>query len=188
MAKEKKSKEEKVTLERVYNVPLRKEWLKTPPYKRAKKAVIALKEFMQRHMKSENILIGKFANLKIWEHGIKNPPHHIQVKAVKFEDNHVFVELDAKPKEKVPSVLVKARAKYEKRPKKEEAPATPEQAEIKELEAKEKEIKAEQAVKAQEIQKEEVKELKKEKPKLKPAKIPKEEKHEIAHQQAPAGH
>ena len=37
MAKE-KIKEPKVVLERTYNVPLRKEWLKAPKWKRAKKA------------------------------------------------------------------------------------------------------------------------------------------------------
>lgn len=189
--KSKEKAEEKIILERVYNVPLRREWLKSPRYKRAKKAGIALKEFMQRHMKSEDIRVGNYANMKIWERGIKNPPHHIQVKAVKFEDGHVFVELDAKPKEKVPSVLLKARAKAEKKPKrekKEEESKTLEEAEIKGLESKEKEIKKEEAAKAQEIQKEEIKELKKEKPRLKPAKVPAPEHNEIQHQQAPAGH
>lgn len=158
MAEEKKEKKEKpseVVLERVYNVPLRKEWLKTPKYKRAKKAGKALKQFISKHMKSENVKIGKFANLDIWKHGIKNPPHHIKVKAVKYKDGSIFAELDGKSlKEKVPAALRKSRAKEEKKPKKDdkiEKPKAP-------VEAKE-DSKAE---KAKEIQKEELKDIKKE--------------------------
>ena len=54
----KKKEEPKIVLERVYNVPLRKEFLKAPRYKRAKKAVTALKQFLVRHMKSDKIKIG----------------------------------------------------------------------------------------------------------------------------------
>ena len=86
------AKEEK-KVERVYNVPLRKEWLKAPKYKRAKKAVKALREFLARHMRSENVLIGRKANLKIWERGMESPPHHIQVKVLKDSDGTVRAEL-----------------------------------------------------------------------------------------------
>ena len=56
MAKKEKKKEDKkkkgepnVVLERSYNVPLRREWLKSPRYKRSKKAiseVVTLKEYI----------------------------------------------------------------------------------------------------------------------------------------------
>ncbi|MBW2968129.1 60S ribosomal protein L31 [Candidatus Woesearchaeota archaeon] len=65
--------------EATYTIPLRKEWQKTPPYKRAKKAVAAVRKFVQKHMKYESVLIGPKLNLKLWEHGIKNPPHHVKV-------------------------------------------------------------------------------------------------------------
>jgi|SRR3989344_543218 len=80
-------------LERTYNVPLRRACEKAPLYKRAKTALRVLKEFMVRHMKSENIKIGRHANLKIWEKGIKHPPHHIKVTAIKDKDGLVRVEL-----------------------------------------------------------------------------------------------
>ena len=57
--KKKKKEEKKIILERVYNVPLRKEWLKSPKNKRAKKAVTALKKFLVRHMKSDKIKVAK---------------------------------------------------------------------------------------------------------------------------------
>ncbi len=80
-------------IERVYNVPLRKEWLKVPKYKRAKKAVAALREFLQKHMKSENVKLGPEVNKLLWVHGIKNPPHHVKVTVMKNDDGRVDAEL-----------------------------------------------------------------------------------------------
>lgn len=165
MADKSKSKEEKIILERVYNVPLRREWLKVPRYRRAKKALNALRQFVSKHMKSENVKIGVNANLDIWKHGIKNPPHHLKVKCTKYEDGKVVAELEAVPKLRIPSVLLKARAKAEKKPKKEK---TKEETPIEKLEEKEKEVKAENAEKSKEIEAEEVKEMKKESQSPKP--------------------
>lgn len=89
----KKEKKVKGILERTYNIPLRKEWLKAPRYKRAKKAVKAIREFLMKHMKSEEVKVGKHLNLKIWEHGIKNPPHHVKVNAIKYDNGVVKAEL-----------------------------------------------------------------------------------------------
>ena len=80
-------------LERTYNVPLRKEWLKVPKYKRSKKAVTALREFLIKHMKSENIKLDKELNSSIWVNGIKNPPHHVAVTAIKDAEGLVKVSL-----------------------------------------------------------------------------------------------
>ncbi|MBC8500158.1 MAG: 60S ribosomal protein L31 [Nanoarchaeota archaeon] len=151
---EKKKPEKKVTLERAYNVPLRKGWLKAPRYKRSKKAVKTLREFLQRHMKSDNIKLGMYVNEHIWKHGIKNPPHHVKVKAVKYDDGTVKAELEgfefkeavkAKPKEEKPTGL---KGKLQKAMGKEE----------KEEEVKEEEVKEE---KVEEIKKEKKKEAKK---------------------------
>ncbi len=82
-------------LERTYNVPLRKEWLKAPKYRRSKKAVKAVREFLAKHMKADisEVKLGKHLNEEVWKHGIKNPPHHIRVNAVKEEGGKVFAEL-----------------------------------------------------------------------------------------------
>jgi large subunit ribosomal protein L31e len=80
-------------LERVYNIPLRKEWLKVSPIKRSKKATTAVKEFLTRHMKSNNVKLGKHLNENIWARGIKKPPHHIKVTAIKDDEGIVRAEL-----------------------------------------------------------------------------------------------
>jgi large subunit ribosomal protein L31e len=81
------------TLERSFNVPLRKGFIDTPKYKRTKKAVHTLQEFIRRHMKSDNVKLGKNLNAALWKHGIKNPPHHVEVTAFKDEKGIVKVEL-----------------------------------------------------------------------------------------------
>lgn len=99
-------------MERTYTVPLRKEFQKAPKYKRAKKAVKALREFVQKHMKTKDVLIGPKVNLKIWNKGIKNPPHHVKVTAIKDEkENITRVELfgfEFKKKEKTDEKKKKA--------------------------------------------------------------------------------
>ena len=120
---------EENTLERTYNVPLRKEFLKVPKYKRAKKAVKALKQFLVKHMKSDNIKIGKYLNDEIWKHGIKNPPHHVKLNAVKDKDGLVTAELVGAPvEEKEEDEKKEETKKVEEKPKveekKEEKPKT----------------------------------------------------------------
>lgn len=90
MAKEITSK---IILERTYNIPLRKEFQKAPRWKRTKKAVTALRQFLQKHMKSANVKLGKELNYELWKHGIKNPPHHVKVSATKDEQGEVKAEL-----------------------------------------------------------------------------------------------
>ena len=99
MAK-KREEASKTILERIYSIPLRRETLKVPPFRKANKAVKTVKQFISKHMKSENVVIGKYLNLKIWHHGAKNPPHHVKVNAAKDDKGKVFVELADAPKEK----------------------------------------------------------------------------------------
>jgi len=139
-----------MTLERTYTIPLRKAFMKAPKYRRAKRAVNALREFVQKHMKSDNVLIGPKLNLKIWEHGIKVPPHHVKVTAIKDEkEGTVRVELfgfEVKAKEKkekkdkpeglAGKIQEKLGGKEEKPTKKEEKTETTAHKEAKEVKEK----------------------------------------------------
>lgn len=82
-------------LERQYTVPLRREFLKVPRYRRAKKATKFIKQFMARHMKTDevNVKVGRWVNELVWERGIKNPPTKVRVNAVKDDKGIVKVEL-----------------------------------------------------------------------------------------------
>jgi large subunit ribosomal protein L31e len=119
MAKDKKS-EPKVVLEREYIVPLRSEWLKVPKYKRANKAVKALKLFMVRHMKVydrdlRKIKIEEDLNNQIRFRGMKKPLAKIKVKAVKYDNDIVRVLLVD-----IPEHIKYKRLRQEKEKKKEE--------------------------------------------------------------------
>lgn len=135
----KKKTEAKIVLERIYNVPLRKEFIKVPKYKRAKKAVIGLRKFLKRHMKAEieNIRIGKYANLEIWKHGIKNPPHHINVNVKKDSEGKVFAELVGAPEEKPIEIKEVKKVEEKKEEKKEVKEEKEKKEEIKKFRAPE---------------------------------------------------
>lgn len=98
-----KKQEPKQLFEREYIVPLRKGWLKVPKYKRATKAVKTLKQFMARHMKVydrdlKKVKIDIILNNEIRFRGMKKPPAKIKVRARKFDDGIVKVELVNIPK------------------------------------------------------------------------------------------
>ncbi len=94
-------------LERIYTIPLRKQAMKVPMYRRAKKAVRTVREFLSKHMKSDDVRLGSMLNLELWKRGMKNPPMIIKVTAVKDDKGAVKAELfghkyvDKKKTEKV---------------------------------------------------------------------------------------
>ena len=104
-------------MERTYTIPLRREWIKTVRYKRAKKTIRAIREFMMQHMKTDEVRIGPFLNEEVWKHGIANPPSRVRVNCVKDKDGVVTVELVGKP-------LGKASQKEEPKAKKTKEKAT----------------------------------------------------------------
>src|SRR4030042_6136127 len=94
----KKEIEPKIILEREYLVPLRKGWLKVPKYKRANKAVKTLKEFIARHMKFydrdlRKVKVDELVNNEIRSRGMYKPLAKIKIKAKKYDDGIVRVEL-----------------------------------------------------------------------------------------------
>jgi ribosomal protein L31E len=95
--KKEKKTEGKVELEREYIVPLRRSFLNVPRYRRAKKAVRILKEFMVRHMNVRDgdlrkVRVDIHLNNEIWFKGIKNPLPKVKVNAKKI-DGIVYVTL-----------------------------------------------------------------------------------------------
>jgi len=103
--------EPKTVLERTYNVPLRRGFGQAAKNKKAKRAVTTLRKFISRHMKSKDIKIGRHLNMKLWERGIKNPPHHVKVEARKEDTGTVFVDIVGAPKEEVREKRISSRKK-----------------------------------------------------------------------------
>ena len=87
-----KTKESTGKLERVYVIPIGREYRKTARWKRTKKSVRAIKEFVQKHMKVEEVKIEQDLNEKLWERGNKKPSPRIKV-SVKKEEGKAVVQL-----------------------------------------------------------------------------------------------
>ena len=83
--------------EKIFTIPLRKEWLKVPKYRRAKKAISALNIYLKKHLKKE-VKIGKYLNSKVWARGNENPPGKIKVRIEEDKDN-LTAELINAPRE-----------------------------------------------------------------------------------------
>ncbi len=105
-----------MTEEKLHIINLRKEFIKAPSYKKSKKAITAIKEYISRHMKVslENVKIERNLNLKIWEHGRKNPPAKIKVKSM-VKDNKAYVELPEFPFEETKKKETKTEEMIEKK-------------------------------------------------------------------------
>ncbi|NIN92177.1 50S ribosomal protein L31e [bacterium] len=79
-------------MERIYTIPLR-EVKEAPRTRRAKKAIHYIRSFLEKHMKTEEVIIDQGLNEKVWERGIENIPQKIRVKAEKQEDGSVIASL-----------------------------------------------------------------------------------------------
>ena len=104
--------------------------MKERSWNRTKKAVTALRQFLARHMKSEDVRLSKELNEEMWKHGIKNPPHHVKVTVMKDDKGVVRAELfgaekPASKKEKKERKAAKKEAKKETKSAKESTEATP---------------------------------------------------------------
>jgi large subunit ribosomal protein L31e len=99
------------TLERTYTIPLRREYLKAPKWKRTNRAVSAVKNFLVKHLKSDNVNLGKTLNDNLWKHGIRNPPHKVKVSVTKDSEGVVRAELFGAKVDKPAKKTVKLDAK-----------------------------------------------------------------------------
>ena len=87
---EKDEEEIEVVEERTYMLPFQKVW-RMPRQARAPKAARMLREYVQRHMKVEEVLISNEVNEQIWAKGITNPPRRLRVRMVKDKEGKVTV-------------------------------------------------------------------------------------------------
>ena len=86
--------EENIT--RVYTINLGRAWL-TPQHKRTDRVINMIREFAEKHMKSDEVKLDQDLNRQIWSRGKTNPPRKVRVKMVKDEDDVVTVSLYEEP-------------------------------------------------------------------------------------------
>ena len=78
--------------EQIYVIPLR-DVQHTPRWERGKRAMKAIRDFLARHMKTDDIKLDQSINEAVWGRGSHKPPSRIRVRAMKFEDGQVQAEL-----------------------------------------------------------------------------------------------
>ena len=146
-------KTDKILLEREYVIPLRKEWLKVPRYRRTNRAVKAIKLFIAKHMKVpdrdiKKVKLNKYLNEEMWFRGISKPPAKIKVKAKKQEDI-INVELAIIPEAVKWRMIREEKMAKQSEEEKKKAEKVKEEAEKKE-EQKPEEKKAEEKIEEKE--------------------------------------
>ena len=82
-----------MALERTYIIPLRRNFIRRARYKRAKRAVNIVREFLTKHMKSDDVKLGNMLNLALWKRGMESPPGKIKVTVTKDDKGVVKAEL-----------------------------------------------------------------------------------------------
>ncbi len=130
-------------VERIYNIPLRRDVVMSPKWRRSKKAINVIQAYLLKHTKVSNIKLSRWINEFVWEKGGKNPPAKITLKvSIDKEKNIARAELAELPKKATRKLETKkkeeAKAKRveEKKPQIEEVPAEEEKTEEKKEETK----------------------------------------------------
>ena len=72
--------------EKLFTIPLRREWVRVPRWRHTKRAVDAVRAFVLRYAKVKEVKIGRWLNLELWAKGAKNPPGKVIVKITKDKD------------------------------------------------------------------------------------------------------
>jgi large subunit ribosomal protein L31e len=93
MAKTPKTRVEE--LEREYVIPLRASYHQPSRRRRSGHALTTIRRFVSRHMKGEEhqVWIDPRINEYIWERGIQHPPRQVRIRAIRFEDGLIDVDL-----------------------------------------------------------------------------------------------
>ena len=122
--------------ERIYTINLRKATLKAPRWEKSKRSVAFVREFLKRHMKGDEIRIGKSITEEIWKSGNQNPPAKIRIHAVDREEEDKKVILAellgvAFAEEKEKKKKEKKKEKEEKKPEEKAKPEEKKETEIK---------------------------------------------------------
>jgi large subunit ribosomal protein L31e len=106
--------------ERIYTINIRNAISKVPKWEKSKRGMAVVRNFLERHMKSDEVKIGKSITEEIWKRGNENPPKSIRIHTILTEDEDgnkiVKAELLGVP---FPEEKEKKKEKKEEKPKEE---------------------------------------------------------------------
>jgi len=67
--------------QRIYTIPLRRDYLKKPRSKRSNRAIREVKEYVRKHTKTSEVKVSKGLSELIFSRGFQKPPAKIKVEA-----------------------------------------------------------------------------------------------------------
>jgi large subunit ribosomal protein L31e len=95
MARAEAKKARTEELEREYVVPLRASQFRPSRRRRAGHASSTIRQFIARHMHGtvDQVWLDPRLNEHLWERGVQHIPRNVRVKAIRFEDGLIEVDL-----------------------------------------------------------------------------------------------
>jgi len=72
--------------EKIFTINLRKLALRESKWKKSKKSVALVRNFLKKHMKTDEIKLDKSITEEIWKRGSHKPPAKIRIKAYETEE------------------------------------------------------------------------------------------------------
>jgi len=105
--------------EKIFTINIRKRIIGVPRWKRSLRAIRVVKDYLKKHMKSDNVKIGKMMNDTIWERSMQKPPAKIRIKAIKTDEGVVKAELLGYV---FPEELTQKKEEKKEKPKEEKKP------------------------------------------------------------------
>ena len=133
--------------EQIYTINLGKQLKNTPRWRRSRRAMNIIRNYLKKHMKAEKVKIGKSITESVWKRGDQKPPSKIRIKAILTDEDIVKAEILGVI---FPEELKKPEKKKEKKEEKKEEvkeEKKPEKKEEKPKEEKKEEPKGEKSVK-----------------------------------------
>ncbi len=88
-------------IDRIYVIPLRKEWMKVSRSSRANRSISTIKNFVKRHTKSKVIKISHEVTEAVFKRNIKKPPAKIKVR-IRGDENLINVDLFGIERKEIP--------------------------------------------------------------------------------------
>ena len=79
--------------EKIVTLNLRKDLIKTPRWKRSKRALKLLREKIRRIAKTEIVKIDRAVSEKIWARGVEKPPMKLRLRIRKIDEKTSEVKL-----------------------------------------------------------------------------------------------
>ncbi|RLI96689.1 MAG: hypothetical protein DRO99_04060 [Candidatus Aenigmatarchaeota archaeon] len=103
--------------ERMYVISLKRDWQKTRRDGRANRSVNVIREYLEKHLKTDNIKISSKLNESLWKRGNSKPPAKVKVKVTESDDvftvrlpDEVVIEKKEEKKSKVAGLKERAMA------------------------------------------------------------------------------